>query len=244
MKSIKLIFTISICLFSFFLTGCRRNSNTVWEDTRSAGRHMNRGLQTLGGKHGDSRAVQSRDEFMCGDSGYDPSANNNYQASEFVPLSDDPNCDQVAMADIMSQPPRETPGDPGSSIPGIDAFQDPSTNPKLSGIFRHIHFAYNSNLIKGDENLGIVRDVANYMRKSPNTYIFVEGHCDERGPESYNLALGSNRANSVRNMLIKEGVNPDNIFTISYGKERPLVLGHEEESWAQNRRAEFKVYER
>ncbi len=66
MKITKLSFVISVCLMTLFLTGCRRNTNTVWEDTRSAGRHMNRGFQTLGGKHGDSRAVQSRDEFMCG----------------------------------------------------------------------------------------------------------------------------------------------------------------------------------
>lgn len=244
MKTIILSTAITLCLFTLFLTGCRRNSNTVWEDTRSAGRYMNRGFQTLGGKHGDSRAVRNRDEFIGGDPSFDPNVNNSYQASEFVPLSDDPNCNQVGMADMIAPQPRETPGDPGSSIPGIDAFQDPSTNPKLSGIFRHIHFAYNSSLIKGDENLGIIRDVSDYMRKNPHTYIFVEGHCDERGPEAYNLALGSHRANAVRNLLIKEGVNPDNIFTISYGRERPLVLGHDDESWAQNRRAEFKVYER
>ncbi len=157
----------------------------------------------------------------AGDQAYDPNVNNNYQVSEFVPLSDDPNNGQVAMGEFISPQARETPGDPGSSIPGIDAFQDPSTNPRLSGIFRHVHFAYNSNLIKGEENLGIVRDVANYMRKNPNTYIFVEGHCDERGPESYNLALGSNRSNAVRNLLIKEGVNPDNIFTNLLWKRAP-----------------------
>lgn len=239
MQLIKLSFTISLCLMTLFLTGCRRNSNTVWEDTRTAGRHMNRGFRSLGGKHGDSRQVRSRDEFMC----VDPMSGSYQQATDYVPLSDDPNADALTMGEVARQP-RETPGDPGSSIPGIGSFQDPSTNPALSGVFRHIHFAYNSSLIKGNDNLSIVQDVANYMRQNSNTYIFVAGHCDERGPQAYNLALGSNRGNSVRNLLVNEGVNPDNIFTISYGSEYPLALGHDEESWSQNRRAEFKVYQR
>lgn len=70
----------------------------------------------------------------------------------------------------------------------------------------------------------------------------MEGHCDERGPEAYNLALGSRRAHAVRNMLLQQGVHPDQVFTISYGKERPLVMEHHDEGWAQNRRAEFKIY--
>ena len=242
MKLIKFAFTLTLCLMTLFLTGCRRNSNTVWEDTRSAGRHMNRGLRSLGGKHGDSRQIHSRDEFMC--PGDEMACPPGYQAGDYIPLCDDPNANELAMADVITRQPRETPGDPGSSIPGIEAFQDPSTNPALAGTFRHIHFPYNSSLIKGNENLTTVRNVTDYMRRNPRTYIFVEGHCDERGPEAYNLGLGSTRANSVRNLLINEGVNPDNIFTISYGSERPLVYGHEEDAWGQNRRAEFKVYQR
>jgi peptidoglycan-associated lipoprotein len=114
----------------------------------------------------------------------------------------------------------------------------------LGKVFRNVHFDYNSNLIKGQENFEILKDVGTYMRQNRNTYVFVEGHCDERGPEAYNLALGSQRSNNVRNFLIQEGVSPDNIFTISYGKERPLMHEHCEDAWAQNRRAEFKVYQR
>jgi peptidoglycan-associated lipoprotein len=98
--------------------------------------------------------------------------------------------------------------------------------------------------VKGDDNLQTLQNVADYMRSQPNLYVFVEGHCDERGPEAFNLALGSRRSNAVRNLLINAGVSPDNVFTISYGKERPLVLEHHEEAWGKNRRAEFKVYKR
>lgn len=201
---------------------------------------MNRGFRSLGGKHGNSRQISSRDQFMCADDPLSPT----FQADDFIPLSDDPNTTGLSMGDMVSRPPRENPGDPGSSIPGIAAFHDPSTNPRLAPIFRHIHFGYNSSLVKGEDNLYVVRNVSDYMKEHPNTYVFVEGHCDERGPEAYNYALGVHRSNSVRNMLISEGVSPDNIFTISYGKDRPIIIGTDEESWQQNRRAEFKVYER
>jgi peptidoglycan-associated lipoprotein len=209
-----------------------------------------------------SRAIQSRDQFMPGeevyypdDQGYSVDNRSSYNSdnamlgssspiNDFVPLSDQPNDDMVAMANYVSQQPRQTPGDPGSSIPGIEHFQDPSNNPALSSVFRLVHFEYNSSLVKGQDNLSVIRDVANYMKRNGNTYIFVAGHCDERGPEAYNLALGSHRSNSVRNMLIQEGVNPDNIFTISYGKEYPLSQEHNETGWSLNRRAEFKIYQR
>lgn len=240
MKALKVILFVNLTLLVLSFTGCRRNSSGVWEDTKTAGRHFNRGVGALGGKHGDSRQVRCRDEFMCDADG------NPIQPSEceFTPLADDPNYNDLAMADMVSRPPRETPGDPGSTIPGIEAFHDPSTDPRLARVFRNVYFAYNSSLIKGEQNLAVIRDIANYMRNNPRTYIFVEGHCDERGPEAYNLVLGSHRSNSVRNLLINDGVNPDNIFTISYGRERPLVMGNDEDSWQQNRRAEFKVYER
>lgn len=224
------------------MTGCRRNSDQVWDDSKSAGRHVSRGLRTMGGKHGDSRAVQSRDEFMAVNDG--TYAINTNAMEDFVPLSDQCYDDEIAMADYVSRQPRETPGDPGSSIPGIQSFQDPSTNPIWAAIFRNVNFEYNSNLVKGQENLETVRSVSNYMKRNPNVYVFVEGHCDERGPEAYNLALGSRRSNAVRNLLIEEGVNADNIFTISYGKERPLFHDQNEESHYQNRRAEFKIYQR
>lgn len=148
------------------------------------------------------------------------------------------------MADFVAPQPAQTPGECGSKIPGISAFKDPSMVPGMSKIFRNVYFEYNSNLIKGQQNVETVRGIARYMKQHPNLYVFVEGHCDERGPEAYNLALGSRRSNAVRNMLIQEGVSPDNIFTISYGKERPLVLENHEEAWSQNRRAEFKIYQR
>lgn len=229
-------------------TSCRRNTDQVWDDSRSASRHMSRGFRSLGGKHGDSRAVQCREQFMpYNDDGFCQDGNSyavNNVGQDFIPLSDQYGGDDIAMADYVAQQPRETPGDPGSSIPGISAFQDPSSNATWATVFKNINFDYNSDLVRGQENVDTLHSVANYMKNNRNVYVFVEGHCDERGPEAYNLALASRRSNAIRNQLIQEGVNPDNVFTISYGKERPLFLDHNEEAWAQNRRAEFKIYQR
>lgn len=238
----KLIFISILSVLSLLCSSCRRNSSMMWEDTKSAGRHVNRGFRSLGGKHTDSRQISSRAEFMPLDEMGAESGE--WQEMPYIPLNDDPNADTKYQGmHKMYRPPKEAPGEVGSSIPGIEAFRPATSNASWS-VFKNVHFDYNSNLVKGEENVAIVQNVSEYMRKHPETYVFIEGHCDERGPEAYNYALGSNRSNSVRNMLINEGVNPDNVFTISYGKDRPLIPGHDDETWQQNRRAEFKIYER
>lgn len=76
-----------------------------------------------------------------------------------------------------------------------------------------------------------------WLQRYPNVRITIEGHCDERGTREYNLALGDRRANAAKNYLVARGIDAGRISTISYGKERPLALGSDEASWAQNRRA-------
>lgn len=241
MKSIKSFFFVMPMAMCFLATSCTRNVDEVWEDTKSCGRHFVKGVGALKGKREGSRQIRCKDEFLQWQSDMPCEE---YQESEFVSIPGEQRCNDVAMADFVAPQPSESPGDPGSSIPGISAFSDPATISHLSSIFSNIHFEYNNNLVKGRENCEIVHRIANYMKSQKNTYIFIEGHCDERGPEAYNLALGTRRSNAVRAMLIQEGVNPDNIFTISYGAERPLVLDSNEEAWSKNRRAEFKVYRR
>lgn len=253
MKTSKIIFLTALFGLVCILQSCTRTGNDVWEDSKSAGRHMKRGASALGGKQGDSRQIRSRSDFECvDDENYIPDgdvqacdyqdAYSGGQDGDFIPIDDPSN--ELSSADMVSRPPRETPGEPGSSIPGIQAFRDPSTIPQLAGIFRPIYFEYNSNMIKGSQNLQTVHSIADFLRSHQNIYIFIEGHTDERGPQAYNLALGSRRANAVRNLLISDGISPDRLFTISYGKERPCVLECHEEGWSKNRRAEFKIYER
>lgn len=253
MRKYSLLFLMALASAACVLQGCARTGSDVWEDTKSAGRHVGRGVRAFGGKHGDSRQIRSRNDFECIDDGYAANEagfqdveympDGAVHASDYVPLQDVPYSD-VEMANMIAHQPRETPGEPGSSIPGIEHFRDPSTIPQMAGVFRTIYFDYDSCLIRGQESLQTVHAIADYLRRNPRVCVFIEGHTDERGPQAYNFALGSRRSNSVRNMLIGEGVNHDNLFTISYGKERPVVLERHEEGWAKNRRVEFKVYER
>lgn len=78
---------------------------------------------------------------------------------------------------------------------------------------------------------------AQWLVSNGATTVTVEGHTDERGTRAYNLALGARRANSVKNYLVSKGVDAGRIRTVSYGKERPIALGSDPQSWAQNRRA-------
>ncbi|MFH2056909.1 MAG: peptidoglycan-associated lipoprotein Pal, partial [bacterium] len=78
------------------------------------------------------------------------------------------------------------------------------------------------------------------MQHHADWNIMIEGHCDERGTVEYNLALGEKRARSARDYLTSMGIDGNRIQIISYGKERPVDLGHDEAAWAKNRRAEFK----
>jgi peptidoglycan-associated lipoprotein len=86
-----------------------------------------------------------------------------------------------------------------------------------------------------------VEALAAWMNNFPATTITIEGHADERGTREYNLALGERRANAVYDYLLALGVQANRLRTISYGKERPAVLGSNEEAWAQNRRGVFVV---
>ncbi len=236
MKRNSLFAIIWIFISIFYLTGCCRSSEDVWDDTKTAGRHMSRGLCSLGGKHGDSRQVRCREDFYQCNDDY---CLEDFESSEFESFPDKDFSKEIAMANIETKRAKGK-----TQVPGIDGFKDTKSSRELSNIFQNIHFPYNSNLIKGTENLGTLKAIATYMKKHPDTYIFVEGHCDERGAEAYNLALGARRCNTVSDLLVKEGVKPSNIFTISYGKERPLVLGNTEDAWAKNRRAEFKIFQR
>ena len=99
-----------------------------------------------------------------------------------------------------------------------------------------IHFALDKYDIDA-ESRAILDSQAAWLAKWPNVAVSLEGHCDERGTREYNLALGDRRANAAKNYLAARGINPARISTISYGKERPIALGSDESSWAQNRRA-------
>lgn len=107
-----------------------------------------------------------------------------------------------------------------------------------SKLLKDIHFDFDKYDIRpGDAE--ILKANASLLMKQPTVKIQIEGHCDERGTIEYNLALGERRANSAKKYLISLGMSADRISTISYGKEKPLDPGHNEEAWAKNRRGHF-----
>lgn len=101
-----------------------------------------------------------------------------------------------------------------------------------------IRFDFDSSVVRPSEVFKLA-EIINVLARSPNLGVKVEGHCDERGTEEYNRALGERRANSVRDHLIEAGVGPNQIRTLSYGEDQPEDLGHDEAAWAANRRAVF-----
>ena len=99
-----------------------------------------------------------------------------------------------------------------------------------------VFFGYDSSELDSDA-LELLQDQVAWLKQHNNLSVTIEGHCDERGTREYNLALGEKRAQAVKNYLIGLGVNPDRVSTISYGKERPAVVGSNDGAWAQNRRS-------
>ena len=106
-----------------------------------------------------------------------------------------------------------------------------------------IHFDYDKYNIRPDA-VPVLEANARWLKKFPTVKILIEGHCDERGTEEYNLALGEKRAKSTMDYLVSLGISPERIRIISYGKSQPLDPRSTEEAWAKNRRAQFLIIEK
>jgi len=117
-------------------------------------------------------------------------------------------------------------------------FVDPS--PEDRAIFTPIYFEYNKSNIR-PEYQPTLENISKWLGENGGSQLLIEGHCDERGTDEYNLALGERRALAVRRYLIALGVGSDRVHTISYGEEKPAMYGSDESAWSKNRRAEFKV---
>jgi peptidoglycan-associated lipoprotein len=111
---------------------------------------------------------------------------------------------------------------------------------RMAFVNENILFSFDS-FVLSDQAQQILNSKADYMRTNSGVTVTVEGHCDERGTEAYNIALGERRAESVKNFLVDMGISANRLKTISYGEERPIAMGQDEASWAKNRRAQFMV---
>ncbi|SFG32326.1 peptidoglycan-associated lipoprotein [Novosphingobium sp. CF614] len=148
----------------------------------------------------------------------------------------------LAVSACASKAPKELPPEPGPAttttpsqplgpVPGSQA----DFVAKMMGADT-IYFDTDKYDIDSMDQAALTKQ-AQWLMQYPNKRATIEGHCDERGTREYNLALGERRANSAKNYLVSIGVDASRVSTISYGKERPVALGSNEQAWAQNRRA-------
>lgn len=111
---------------------------------------------------------------------------------------------------------------------------------RTSGPMLPVYFDFDSSVIRADQ-VERIEGNGEFLKKNPNINIRIEGNCDPRGTKEYNLALGERRAQSAKKYLVNLGVDADRMNTISWGEEKLLLYGHDEISWAQNRRDDFVI---
>jgi peptidoglycan-associated lipoprotein len=143
--------------------------------------------------------------------------------------------DIVTAGPSVDAPVQRAPAGPASAV-GTGVVPGSAADFRQSVTSDTIRFALDMYDID-PEARAILDTQAAWLLRYPAVRATIEGHCDERGTREYNLALGDRRATAAKNYLVAKGVDPSRLTTISYGKERPLAVGSDEESWAQNRRA-------
>jgi peptidoglycan-associated lipoprotein len=142
----------------------------------------------------------------------------------------------AACSSTPPEPPPGPPGPPGGAGMGSRNIVPGSQQDLEASAGDRVFFAFDRADISPEARQILTRQ-ADWLRRYPNVTVTIEGHCDERGTREYNLALGERRAQAAKNVLVASGIPASRISTISYGKERPAVVGSSEESYAQNRRA-------
>ncbi len=222
----KKLINLGFILILFTFTSCEK-SNPTWENVKTAGRYIQKSIDSLWGKDYDSEWVKNESDFYGPDD------------DEFIPLNEKDLKTDSSYDKAIAQP-KKSPGESGSGIPGFSNFK----NPRNASIFRKVHFSTDDHVLRSKDDFLTVQKIATYLKRHPKTYLCIEGHTDERASAAYNMALGTRRANHIRVLLIKQGVDFNRIYTISHGKEKPITLGHSAYDWKQNRRGDFRIYER
>jgi len=135
-----------------------------------------------------------------------------------------------------TEPPPVIEEPPPVEEPAVEEEPVEVVMPTLNDVF----FAFDKYNLTS-ESKGILEENARELKEASDVQVTIEGHCDERGTKSYNLALGEKRANAAKDYLVALGVRSSRITVISYGKERPFDPGHNEAAWAKNRRGHFVI---
>lgn len=221
MKKMSFLKIFLIGLPLLWVAGCQNRSNHVWEDQPKKTDH------NQSKKHSSSLWESSED-----------SEDNalTLSSEEFIPLNED---------DLKNQfrdgsNPVSTLGEDG--VPAANEFSDPQG--EMATIFKPVFFNTDDYTLRNKDYLQTIQRMVSYLKAHPSVAIIVEGHCDKRGPGAYNMALGAKRANYIRSLLVKEGVDVHQVHTISCGKEMPFKEGDDPDSLSQNRRGHFRIYKK
>jgi peptidoglycan-associated lipoprotein len=141
------------------------------------------------------------------------------------------------LAACANKPAENTGASTGAGTAATTGAVAPGSEQDLAqNVGDRVFFAFDRSNLTPEDQATLDRQ-AQWLQKYPQVEVQIAGNCDDRGTEEYNLALGQRRANAARDYLVARGVNPARISTISYGKDRPVALGDDEQAWAQNRNA-------
>ncbi|HSB70981.1 MAG TPA: peptidoglycan-associated lipoprotein Pal [Candidatus Methylomirabilis sp.] len=139
-----------------------------------------------------------------------------------------------------SAPVAETPVTPPSAPAETPVQAAPPAAVPAASPMKDVFFDFDKSALREDQKAALNEGVA-WLKENPRVNIVIEGHCDERGTTEYNIGLGERRAGAVKEYLVAAGIAAERIAAISYGKERPFVLGHDESAWKWNRRGHFVI---
>jgi peptidoglycan-associated lipoprotein len=162
-------------------------------------------------------------------------------------------CQKKAVEPVPTPPPVVEESEPETPVPPrkdegfkeerpqVDTRVEPTIDElNRMGVLKTVYFDFDRSAIRDDQR-SILLANADWLKANPDYVVEIGGHCDERGTTEYNLALGDRRANSVKDYLVSLGVSASRLEIVSYGEEKPDVMGTGEDVWSKNRRAEFDI---
>jgi len=222
-----------------------RQRHVSLDSATTSGPSVGKGGGAGGGAHGDWISAETagslleyreivNEEDRYGLLGQDASKDPSYAE---IPDELDEHTLQDPLDDILGEGQAYDSGPDGYVRPGET---DPM-NPELiaaAAALQTVHFEYDKAEIR-DDQMEVIKENARYLREHPNIAVNLEGHCDERGTDEYNMALSERRALTVREAMISMGIQPHRLSSVPYGEADPVDPGHSEEAYAQNRRVEF-----
>jgi peptidoglycan-associated lipoprotein len=224
-----IFFTIAVLVASLALTGCPKKPEVTQAGAGAIGpgAATDKPATATGSAPGGDVQVPPR-----------PGTESQAQAQPMSPSQSGPMTGGPSGMGPGGGPITATPG-PGGAGTGSGSMAATAPGATASPL-QDVFFEFDKATVRDDQKEALNQNLA-WLKRNSQSKITVEGHCDERGATEYNLALGERRAKAVKDYLVAAGVPADRLATVSYGEERPFVLGHDESAWKWNRRGHFVI---